>query len=119
MNTKAVQFFAANAGYATPPGRMVCAKHLAEAEALADSLGLEVKWEYDTDADLSWCTKKDLEDIKRGAIEVLQAYIRDDAGNCLANLGGVSIHIDDKNYRRVVEAELKQEAIAELKRGDL
>jgi len=44
---KQIQFFQEHAGYCTPPGRMACAKALADAETLADELDLHVTWEYE------------------------------------------------------------------------
>jgi hypothetical protein len=48
------RFFLENAGYATPPGRAVCALELARAEQWAEQEGIEFRLEDDPDADDSF-----------------------------------------------------------------
>ena len=112
-----IRFFAANAGYSVPPGRMACAKSLAEAEALAEEIGLTVTWETDQYPDLDFCIEKDRKDFEAGRFEILSAHIEGDGGEILASLGGIWIKPSDKSYRRVVEAELFQEALEEIRKG--
>lgn len=114
-NLKAIQFFREHAGYSTPPGRLMCAKALAEAEAFGIELGLEVKWIDDEDADLSWADKKTISKLEHGQLGCFIAYIEDDSGKVIASLGGIVCEWKDA-YRRVVEAELYQEAIEALKK---
>jgi hypothetical protein len=123
LNREAIKFFAENAGYCTPPGRMACAKRLADAEAFAENIDLKVTWEADdslTVEDLcgDFTTPEKLaEDLNSGRLECLHARVEDACGGVLASLGGILIRPDDRDYRRVVEAELKLEAIESLKRG--
>lgn len=118
VNKDAVKFFTKHAGFATPPGRMVCAKALAESEALADQLGLQVEWEYDHDPDTSWMSRDELAKVMRGEWAIMQAWVRGLSGEVLASLGGIVLaHDTDNHYQRVVEAELKAEAVAALKQG--
>jgi hypothetical protein len=102
-----IRFFAENAGYATPPGRMACAKALADAENFASAHDWEVSWEWDEGGDLGdhdyWCGREDC------SHEIECAILRDPHGNVLASLGSI---IDaDRAYRRVVAAELASEAM--------
>lgn len=115
---KRIWFFHEFAGWAQDH-KMAGAKALAEAEAFAEEIGLEVRWEYDQDPDLDFCFERDRKDFEAGKFDILQASVRDDAGNYLASLGGIWIKPSDSTYRRVVEAELFQEAIAELKKGNV
>ena len=104
-----VRFFADNAGYASPPGRMRCAKALAEAEVMAWELGWKYEWEWD-EAGCSGCDCGS----KRCACstgeehETLCCILRGDGGEVLASLGGICGAT--RSYQRVVEAELAQEA---------
>ena len=116
---QAILFFAEHAGYCTPPGRMACAKALAVAENQGEALGLTVTWEYDGDADTSWMDKHDLRRLENGALEAFMAYVEGDGGEVLASLGGIFLHVDSSSDRRVYEAELYQEAIAEIKKGSV
>jgi hypothetical protein len=66
-----------------------------------------VEWKDDEYPDLSWAEPEDREKIK----EVLVATLKDAEGSVLASVGGI---IDpDKNYGRVVEAELALQALSE------
>lgn len=114
---QAIEFFAKHAGYCVPPGRMACAKHLAQAEQLANDKQWMFSWEPDTDdyeGSLGdheyWCEKE-----QRGIPHQHEVYYcqlwANDGNTMLASLCGI---LDpDRNYRRVVEAELALEAAEE------
>lgn len=114
MNLKAVRFFADNAGYSTPPGRMKCAALLAEAESWARDEGLVHVWSFEEYPDHSWMddSEREREHITEQAglyrpcpthgIDCLHAEL-------LASLGNI---VDaDETYRRIVNAELALEAM--------
>ncbi len=104
------RFFYKHAGWATPPGKAVCALRLAKAEQKARDLGLNFNWEDDPDG---WpeggvcscgCGRK---------IEMCEGcVVRDEDGNHLASLW--AIWDADTDYRRVVRAELACEALEQL-----
>lgn len=115
---EAIKFFAEHAVYCTPPGRMACAKALAEAEAMAQDLELTVDWETDYDADTSWMDAKQLKQFEDGTLVPYYARVFNaERDYVLAALGGIFMLNTGDAYSRVVEAELFQEAIAELKRA--
>jgi hypothetical protein len=119
---KRIRFFADNAGYCTPPGRMVCAKHLADAEAFAEEIGLTCEWEYENEDWMSFAGDPEeeyRENFASGKWVCMYAVVRGDNREVLASLGGIVIGHSraDDNYRRVVEAELFQEAIAAIRKG--
>ncbi len=96
----AIKFFARNAGFATPPGRMVGAKMLADAEALASKFGCTWEWEFDPepwDGDGVYVPK-----------EVLTCCMYTDGGELLTSLCGIAD--PDAKYVRVIQAELALEA---------
>ena len=104
------RFFQAHAGYCTPPGRAACALSLAKAEAVAREEGLLFHWEDDSDGMprdgvcSCGCGKP---------IQTCEGCICTDAdGNVLASLWG--IWDADGDYRRVVEAELAEEAFGQM-----
>jgi hypothetical protein len=112
-------FFYQNAGYAydtkteTPEqGHIRCAKDLAEAEAIGQRMGYVFEWEFDQGPDLSWMSDEEREQDH----EVLCCRIVDpeDARHSLASLCGITD--PDRNYGRIIEAELAAEAIADLDR---
>lgn len=116
----AVRFFAANAGYSTPPGRMVCAKQLAEAEAWAEDSGLEYVWQDDDEIAYCCCGDphcKYHEGSKHDWSTDFCRLIRlcpEHGYDCLhaevvASLGGIIDPSDE--YRRVVQAELALEVM--------
>lgn len=114
-----IRFFAKHGGYCEPPGRMACAKALAEAEVLAEELELTVKWEYEANPDLDFDFERDRRDFESGRFDILMASIDTDCGDMLAHLGRIWIRPDDHAYRRVVEAELFAEAIETLKSAEV
>lgn len=139
----AIRFFADNAGYATPPGRMVCAKQLADAEAEAKRRQWYVEW---NDAVECFCAEDDVTcecDRRRQhnathhwpnlyqTVCVCEeamllavpwgAHGYDCAGAgapapVLASLSGICSATPE--YRRVVAAELAAEALAERHRKE-
>lgn len=124
---KRIRFFAENAGYALPPGRMACAKALALAEVEACKRGWVFEWSEDWDADTSWmdddaaCWRKS--DRERSYFLQCLLRERDEDGTILASLcgihflrGGPANTEHRKTYGRVVEAELAWQALDEEKR---
>lgn len=112
LDYKAVAFFYENGAYATMPGetieqgKMHAALDLARAEREAKRRGWEVTWVPD---DLQVNHVKEYgADAEPDTHEV--AILRDQKGNLLATLGCVDDATDD--YRRVVAAELAQEALS-------
>lgn len=116
------RFFIENAGYATPPGRTVCALDLAKAEQWASDNGIEFRLEDDLDADASFVETWSEADRKRWNATHHCAYTMfcyrpcpDHDWNCkhrevLASLSGIFDPTDD--YLRVVRAELANEAMS-------
>lgn len=107
-------FFYKHAGFSWNPatetqedGRRRCAREMADAEAKGRESGLSFDWSIDHDADSR--------DYAKGPrYELWQCVCYDAEGKAVAYLGGIdfgrngSPHCD--NYRRVIEAELAQEA---------
>jgi hypothetical protein len=123
---EAARFFLKHAGYATPPGRVACALHLARAERRAEEMGIVREraeyrlgngrvlalWEYDTDGLVD-------REVQPGC-EVLQCAVMVD-GEWLASCGGIELRAPSfvqgrprDPYIRVMQAELLAEAFAEL-----
>jgi hypothetical protein len=105
IDSSAVNFFIAHAGYCTPPGREACARNLAEAEVNAKAAGFRFVWADDPDgcSGCDCCPKE-----KRAGIQVEYCQCIDENGSVLASLSGICGA--DNNYRRVIEAELVSEA---------
>ena len=116
---QAIKFFQEHAGYCTPPGRMVCAKQLADAEEQAEELGLQFLWLHDSDVDLSWLEDWPEHDRRRynsTEHEYFVCLVYDADGNdTLAILG--QIDTPTISDQRVYQAELASEAIADLNRN--
>jgi hypothetical protein len=110
-----------NAGYATPPGRAVCALELARAEQWAEQEGIEFRLEDDPDADDSFVEAWPLQYQRAWRKQSHSCYsvicfrpCSDHGWDCkhkevLASLGGIFDPTDD--YLRVVRAELASEAM--------
>lgn len=113
--TAAQLFFYENAGYSVgkgetqEQGRIRCAIELAQAEKYARNLEWEFIWDWDECPDLSWMTEEEQAEEH----EVLCCRIPDPEKPrySLASLSGITD--PDSNYRRVIEAELASEALAE------
>lgn len=114
----AIEFFAGNAGYCTPPGRMVCARDLARAEAEGSRRGWVVGWEPETEC---FCGEFDYDCpcINRrtnthGYCACSAAILYSDWGDrpadIIGSLGGICSA--DLAYQRVVSAELMLDALA-------
>lgn len=106
---EAVAFFQKHAGYSYDPkteteaeGRLRNARSLARAEMAAKSRGWHVEWKHDPEP---W----DPGDTDYEPKEVLIAVLLDENGQWQGSLGGIAD--PDRNYARVVEAELADEAI--------
>lgn len=101
----AVKFFHEWGGYSkrpgqgTAPAKQGSARRLAMAECHAAQQGIEFEWEWDHDPDLSWMD----DEARAEEHEVYCARAILD-GRTLDSLCGI---VDpDRNYRRVIEAEL-------------
>jgi hypothetical protein len=107
---RAYDFFYRHAGYGYGPGetpeqgRKKGAAALAKAEQEATARGWTVKWEEDPEG---WDSIGDIDpdDVR----EILSAVLYDEDGKVLESLGGIVN--PDRNYSRVVEAELALEAL--------
>lgn len=102
---RSYRFFREHAGYVV--GRSAeTAWDLARAELEATSRGWYCEWEHDPDG------MDTLGDIPPEEVsEVLYCVLYDEDGEVLSSLGGI---VDpDRNYARVVEAELALEALLE------
>jgi hypothetical protein len=116
----AFRFFLQHAGYATPPGKAVCALSLARAEQWANERGLEYVVEPDQDADASFVetwdereqanwNEQEHECICISAVLPCHEHGTDcKHSRVMASLGG--IFDADSAYLRVVKAELASEA---------
>ena len=112
------QFFHEHAGYSYRPdtetkaqGRARCARAMARAEREARDAGLSFEWGVDPYSDSSdWC-----DDDPPWALWTCTA--RDATGRVVASLCAIDFGRDGEPwgdpYRRVVEAELALEALAE------
>jgi hypothetical protein len=98
----AYRFFHKNAGYIVGE-KALCAFRMARAEANASSAGVYYEWTLDDHADASWY-EGDPADL--GPAEVCTLFSAD--GEHLASCGG--IFGADRQYHRVMEAELALEA---------
>ncbi len=107
----AEQFFYEYAGYGYDPkretkeqGRRRGAKTLAHAESEASERGWRTEWLEDEE---SWSLRRETPDVQEWYV----ALLRDENGKVISSLGAIGD--PDRNYRRVVEAELAFEALAE------
>lgn len=114
---ESIRWFADRCGYCVPPGRMACAKSLHDASELLDearySLRVaEIRWDpsdfIDDLGDEDEDTQRKLYNGEL-TVEDCSLWIGEE---CVASLGQIilgSTQADD-NYRKIVEAELAQEA---------
>jgi hypothetical protein len=129
--TKAERFFWERGGYSydskketKAQGRRSRATALADAEAWAESVGMTFTWEYDQFAesleDMGHATERQSDGHYDGwcvpecgmGHEVLAVVAKYRDGSIAASLCGI---VDpDRNYGRVIEAELASEAHAEV-----
>ena len=107
---EAYRFFVKHSGYVVGR-RAIGAMNLARAEAYAKAAGYTVTWEPDFDADLgdheAWCSA-----AKQGKCpghEAQMAILCDASGKVRETLGGIIEA--DRDYHRVVEAEMALEAM--------
>ncbi len=108
----AAAFFFKHAGYSYQPGvetrvqgRWRCARDLADAEKHAQAMEWTATWEQDPNHAHEGCAC--------AALEHLTCLLVNRRGEVLASLSGVC-GADVNGYARVVEAELAQEARAEI-----
>lgn len=110
---KAIQFFVEHADDTS-------AIDLALAEQIAKERGWNVEWRQEDDIDLSWCEEcaKDVDHNQKHADETYAALLWDNNSTqeIIASLG--NIDRPDRNYRRVIEAELALAAIDEQRGTD-
>ena len=103
----AVAFFRKHSGRRSSAG----VQSLARAEATAEALGWSVEWEHDPHVDKWWDNDDD------APAEVLSALLRDKDRNVLTSSGGIGMSgnlTSDRDYARVLEAELAEEALRDL-----
>lgn len=127
MSTKsfrrAFQFFLTWAGGVVGQNA-VGALNLARAEKWAEDRGITFEWEYDSDADSSWCQRcehiRECGHIGRQTMqckhvscehEFLGCTLKDPEGEFMESLWGIDGVTPQ--HRRVVEAELALEAYAQ------
>lgn len=118
----AIEFFAENAGYCTPPGRMACARDLARAESEGSRRGWVVEWSPDPDCDRDWvgdgfdCAcersyKRAVFRARDGWECFCESAVLWAPGEVLiGSLGGICSA--DSSYRRVISAELMLDGLA-------
>lgn len=115
-NRSSWKFFFDNAGYSTPPGRVVCARDLARAEREAWERDMVVSWAPD---DTCFCAEDDVtcrcETSGECWCEYAALYPGDEWGilpgsRPLASLSGICDA--DSAYQRVIAAELVLEVLA-------
>jgi hypothetical protein len=131
--TSAIEFFKAHAGFSygtgeTPEqGQLRCAQELARAEAYASEHGWVAEWRDDDERAYCYCDDPNCryhEGSDHDWDTLYCVLYRPCSCNRCSNshrdiLGSLSGIMDpDANYRRVVEAELALEALAEIERGD-
>jgi hypothetical protein len=104
------RFFHEWAGYATPPGKAVCAMDLARAEQWAEDEGLAFEWSIDPDIDYSDHSD---EQPPYALWQVLCQHGDESASLCGIDFGRDREPWGD-NYKRVVEAELAHELQTEF-----
>lgn len=118
--TKQEKFFYDHGGYSYKPGaetqeqgRIRCARELAVAETRAKDAGFEYEWSDD------WAVGSHKEYFGKGSAyedgepsTCESCVLRNEDGDVLASLG--CIDDADADYRRVVEAELADEAFARI-----
>ena len=109
----AVEFFVQHAGFSYNPatetpeqGKLRCARALVSAERWAAVNDLTVEWADDWDGDNSYTEQAEFDGYTVTTCEM--ARLVDTDGNVLASLGCIDDATDD--YRRVIEAELAEEA---------
>lgn len=118
----AVRFFFSHAGYSYDPktetkvqGRWKCARALATAEKHAKTYGITFEWPYDDTPCIGCeCGSNECPCFTQEPHETLGCIARGPDGEQLASLWGICGATTE--YTRVVQAELAQEAIAELQR---
>lgn len=111
--SEAFRFFLENAGYATPPGRAACALNLMRAEREAHERGWVVLWQAESED----CGCEDGPHESEFAALYHPSQL-DSIGEPkrrqapLASVGAVCGA--DRNYRRVIEAELAAEVLSHI-----
>lgn len=116
-SSAAEKFFYEHGGYSYDPkketkeqGHRSTARAMAKAEEIAERLEWQFTWEEDPEPYEMGDAETEM------PAEVLTCLLRDENGNVIASLGGIGMsgnHRQDKEYGRVVEAELALEAAHE------
>lgn len=121
MNIKKIyQHMRKNGGYVVGENA-IGALRIAKGAAMAEDIGLSVTWEIEQGDWMDYAGDPEeeyREKFKSGQWEVWQAYIQDDAKNCLASLGGIILSRSSDDYKLCVEYELLAEAWDTIKRGE-
>lgn len=111
-------FFLRNAGFSYDPktqtpqqGKAATARKLAKAERDARALGYTFEWDFDLDGCQGCdCTSQECVCSTGADHETLSCICRDSCGTVVQSLS--SICEPSREYRRIVEAELAEEALA-------
>lgn len=121
MNVKKIyQFMRKNGGYVVGENA-IGALRIARAAAMAEDIGLEVKWESEPGDWMDFAGDPEEEyrrKFENGEWRCCVAYVQDDAGNTLASLGGIVLTNHSNDYEQCVEYELLAEAWETIKRGE-
>jgi hypothetical protein len=114
------RFYRDHAGYVVGEHAKYALKTVKRA-LLAETLGLEVTWEYEQ-GDWMEFAGDPIDEYRtkfaQGTWECFHAYIKDDSGNYLASLSGIILGRDSDADRRVYELELLSEALTEILKTD-
>jgi hypothetical protein len=119
-----VRFFLEHSGYVGQSGsskvkqkkqRIENAKNLARAEEYAREHGWRYDWQEEEDPDLSWLAEGD----DPADHEMMAVLLRDENGEVLASLGNIDFfryghQRENREYARLVEAELAYEAMRNM-----
>jgi hypothetical protein len=122
MNRQVYEFIRHHAGYVVGENAKG-ALRTAKLVEIAQNAELTVKWEFEQEywnefRDDGTTPKRWAQLIENGTIEVFHAYVEGPCGDILASLGGITLHVDDENGRRLYEYQLLAEAAAELLKGE-
>ena len=109
-----IEFFATHAGWCTPPGRMMCAKSLADAEEWREQMELgplSIEWVDEVDALYEGDSDPWIEErLADGRLVIVGCVVT--MGEQIASLGGVVVSSVNDPYCRVIEAQLCSEVRA-------
>lgn len=96
------------------------ALRIAQEAYRALDIGLSVTWEHESEDWMTFAGEPEEEyraKFKSGEWECFYAFVKDEAGNILASLGGIVLGRGSSDYKLVCEYELLAEAFGAIKRG--